>query len=62
MNDAREAIARGEGALAEERTARAATTALLLEVHKAYTLRYGERDAHIREREDGHRWKAREGA
>ena len=30
--------------------------------HVAHTWRYGERDARAREREEGERWKAREGA
>ena len=62
VNDAREAITRGEGALAEERVACAATAALLLEAHEAHARRYGERDARASEREEGDWRKARKGA
>ena len=62
QNDAREAIARGEGTLAEERAARAVTATLLLEAHGAHSQRYGERNARAIEREEGKRRKAHEGA
>ena len=64
MHDAREAIARGEGALAEERAECAATAALLPEAHEAHTRSYGdgERDTRASEREEGEQRKAREGA
>ena len=56
MNDAREAIVRGEGVLAEERAAHTATAALLPEAHEAHeahTRSYRERDARTSEREEG---------
>ena len=64
VNYAREAIALGKGALAEERVTRAATAVLLPEAHEAHTRSYGdgERDARISVREEGERRKARKGA
>ena len=62
QNDAREATASGEGALAKERAACAATAALLQEAQKAHVRRYGERDTRTGDREEGKQRKARKGS
>ena len=64
VNDAREAIAHGEVALAEERVMCVATPVLLPEAHEAHARSYRdrERDTRASEREAGERQKASEGA
>ena len=64
VNNARETIAHGEGALAEEWAARAAAATLILEAHEVHTQSYGdrERNAHASKREEGKRRKACKGS
>ena len=61
QKDALEAIAYGEGVLAEERATCVTTATLLPEVHEAHSWRCGERDTHNSEREEDKWRKARWG-